>query len=209
VANKTLMAYIKSLKKPIFSTDELSRVSGKSRSAVSQGLSFLLRQGLITRVSHGLWYEGNVSPSLYLAVPYLLRKQRAYVSFTSALHIYGIIEQIPQSVTLASVAHTRKIRTAIGVFVVHRISPHFFKGFNWHKSGMDFLIAEPEKALADCFYVSAYKGKRFSYFPELYFPRDFSFSKVRNWIKEIKNPRVRIYAAKQLDEIIKIHGKSS
>jgi hypothetical protein len=64
--------------------------------------------------------------------------------------------------------------------------PFFFFGFNWKKDGEEFLIAEPEKALADCIYISTYKKKQFSNFPELYFPKEFSFKKVEKYLEKIK-----------------------
>jgi len=133
MSSKTLIAYIKELNKVVFRTEELVAISGKSSSVVSQGLNFLKTQGLVFKIYHGVWSFGNKLLNPYLVIPYILPKQRVYVSFTSALHLYGIIEQIPQSVTLASVAHTREIKTTVGVFMVHHLSPSFFFGFDWKK----------------------------------------------------------------------------
>jgi len=90
-------------------------------------------------------------------VPFLFPKQRAYVSFISALHLHGMLEQIPQIITLASTVHTRTIRTKLGVFYVHKVSPALFGGFVWYKEKGNFLIAKPEKALIDALYLSACK----------------------------------------------------
>jgi len=206
MSNKTLLAYIKELNKVVFRTEELVAISGKSSSVVSQGLNFLKTQGLVFKIYHGVWSFGNKLPNSYSVIPYILPKQRVYVSFTSALHLHGIIEQIPQSLTLASVAHTREIKTRVGVFMVHHLSPSFFFGFDWKKDGEEFLLADPEKALADCLYISAYKKKQFSFFPELYFPREFNFKKVKNYLKRIKNRKASIYALRKL-EIIKKESK--
>ena len=54
-----------------------------------------------------------------------------------------------------------------------------------------FLIAEPEKALVDCLYLSAQKKKQFGHFPELSFPKSFSFKKARGWAGEIPDKRLR------------------
>lgn len=130
---------------------------------------------------------GNEKISLYSVVQFLLPRHRAYVSFISALHLYGIIEQIPQGVTVVSTSHTNIIRTKLGTVFVHRIAPSFLKGFDWYKGNENFLIAEPEKALVDCFYLSARKKRQFGHFPELNFPAGFSFARAGNWAKEISN----------------------
>lgn len=202
------MFFIKKLHRPVFTTYELSSISGKSLSATTQALNFLQRQGFIFKIYRGIWAEVRdeyISP--YIVVPFLLPGQRAYVSFISALHLYGIIEQIPQVITVASTVHTKKIQTKIGTFSIHRIAPLFFDGFVWYKGDTNFLIAEPEKALVDCLYLSARKKKQFSYFPELYFPRTFSFKKAKEWVEKISNPKVSIYLQKKLDTIIKMQKK--
>lgn len=132
----------------------------------------------------------------------MFSRQRAYVSFLSALHLYGIIEQIPQVVTIASTAHTKILTTKIGTFSVHRIAPSFFTGFNWYQKTGNFLIAEPEKALVDCIYLSARRKKQFGYFPELHFPETFSFKKVREWVEKIPSPKISVYVRKKFESII-------
>lgn len=204
---RSILSTIKKLGKRIFTTHELSLASGKSLSAVTQSLNNLARDGAIVKIYRGVWAQeeaGAVSP--YAVISYLFPGHRAYVSFISALHLHGIIEQIPQVTTLASTAHARTIRTAIGVFYAHRITPSFFDGFGWYKGSGSFLIAEPEKAFVDSLYLSAYKKKRFGRFPELNFPDSFSFKKVKAWVNKIPSQKARAHVKKRLEEILKTHA---
>lgn len=199
---KSILGFIKKIGRPVFTTAELSAISGKSPSVTAQALNYLQKQGVVFKIYRGIWAEVTNKPiSPYSAIPFLFPSQQAYVSFTSALHLYGMIEQIPQVITLASTVHTRKITTRLGDFSVHQISPSFFDGFDWYKQEGDFLIAEPEKALADCLYLAGYKKKQFMHFPELYFPKSFSFKKTGNWIRKIPNFGVRSYAGQRLADI--------
>jgi predicted transcriptional regulator of viral defense system len=204
--NKTLAAYIGVLGQPVFTARELSAVSGRSASVVSQGLAFLEKQGLAVKVAHGVWASGGSMPSPYAVIPFILPRQRGYVSFTSALHLHGIIEQIPQVIALASVAHTREIHTGAGNYMVHHLAASFFTGFGWHKEG-GFLIAEPEKALVDCLYVSAFRNRQYSYFPELDFSGAFSFTKAAAWAELIKNRAALKHVLKRLAAIKKTAGR--
>lgn len=200
--NKSILSSIKQLHRPVFTTRELAMLSGKSLSATTQALNFLVKQGLIFKIYRGIW--GEVDSRLlsqYTVIPFLLPRHRAYVSFISALHLYGIIEQIPQVITLASTYHTKIIKTKIGVYSIHRIEPSFFSGFDWYKGTGSFLIAEPEKALVDCLYLSACKKKQFGYFPELYFPKSFSFKKAKAWVKKIPDPKIRTNVQRKLDNL--------
>lgn len=196
------MVYIKKLGRPVFTTHELITASGKSTSTIVQSLNRLVEQGLLFKIYRGVWAEaGDKRVSAYEIIPCLFPRQRVYVSFISALHLHGIIEQIPQTITLASMAHTSTIRTKAGVFAVHQINPAIFDGFDWYKGEGSFLIAEPEKALVDSLYLSSRKKKQFGHFPELHFPSDFSFKKAAQWVKRIPEEKIRLYVLKKLEAL--------
>jgi len=202
MVRKSILTFAKKLNRPVFTTREAAMLSGSSLSNASKMLKTLEKKGLVFKAARGIWAEtGNEKLSPYSIIPFLLTKNRAYVSFISALHLHGIIEQIPQEITLASTIHTKKIHTKVGTFFIHRISPSFFDGFDWYKGNGNFLIAEPEKALIDSFYLSARKKKQFSYFPELYFPKSFSFKKAARWVEKIPDPRIKSSVGKKLTEI--------
>lgn len=201
---RSIFLTIKKLQKQVFTTHEISSASGKSLSTTTQSLNNLVREGVIVKIYRGVWAEeGTSSISPYAVIPYLFPRHRAYVSFITALHLHGIIEQIPQVTTLASTIHARTIRTNFGTFDVHRIAPSFFDGFGWYKGGGNFLVAEPEKALVDSLYLSAYKKRQFSYFPELRFPKIFNFKKAKAWVDRIQSRITRAYVKKKLEDIMK------
>jgi predicted transcriptional regulator of viral defense system len=201
--NIPVLTIIKNLKRTIFTTREISSSGAGTLSNTVQALNHLARQGVLFKISKGIWGlqlgEDRISP--YAVVPYLLPNHRGYVSFISALHLYGIIEQIPQSITVASTGHTRVIKTKLGTYYIHRIAPEFFKGFVWYQEKGHFLIAEPEKALIDCIYLSVGKKKQFSYFPELRLSNSFNFGKAKKWAREIPNLKIRSSVLKKLERI--------
>ncbi|MBU1366937.1 MAG: hypothetical protein KKE55_05885 [Candidatus Omnitrophica bacterium] len=93
----------------------------------------------------------------------------------------------------------------MGVFSFHQLTPKFFSGFNWYNACLPdrqgsgkFMIAEPEKALVDSFYLSACRKKQFGYFPELFFPKSFSFKKVKQWALCIPDPKIRAHVFKKI-----------
>jgi len=199
---KSVLFTIGKLGKRIFTTREIAMVSGKSPSAVTQALNNLAREGVVGKIYRGVWTresEDTLSP--FTVIPYLFPEHRIYVSFISALHLHGIIEQIPQVTTLAATSHARKISTKIGVFQAYHITPSFFAGFGWYKGNGGFLIAEPEKALVDCLYLSAHKGKQFGHFPELNFPTSFSFKRAIAWADKIHSKPKCAYVGKMITAI--------
>lgn len=203
MSRQSILAFIKRLKQPVFTTNELSMISNRTQSVITQALNSLEKKGVVVKVYRGLWAEVTKEPlSPYMFIPKLFPMYCVYLSFTSALHLYGVVEQIPQVITLASMGHTRIIKTKIGIFSVHRIAPSFFKGFDWYKGSGNFLIAEPEKAFVDCLYLSARKKRQYGYFPELYFPRTFSFNKVKKWVDEIPDIKIRSYVQRKIKKIL-------
>lgn len=197
-----LIKFIRKLRRPVFTTRELSALSGKSLSTTSQGLRYLTGQAILIKIRRGLWADANSERlSAFSLVPFLAPGHRAYVSFLSALHFHGIIEQIPQVYTIASTAHSRTFRTPLGTFQVHRISPTLFAGFDWNGPDRGFLIATAEKALVDSLYLSAHRKKQYSHFPELDFPGSFSFAIARQWARRISAARVRSAVLHELDRL--------
>lgn len=198
-----IMVYIKELgRRSVFTTHELIGISGKSSSTIIQCLNRLVEQGLLIKIYRGLWAElGAEKLSPFEIIPYLFPRQRVYVSFISALHLHGIVEQIPQVITLASTSHTNTIRTKIGNFSVHQLAPAIFDGFDWYKGEGTFLIAQPEKALIDSLYLSSRRKKQFGHFPELHFSAEFSFKKAARWVERIPEEKIRLYVLERLKEL--------
>ena len=197
-----IMVFIRKLGRPIFTTREVVAVSARSSSTVVQCLDRLARQGLLVKLYRGVWADpGQRAISPFDVIPHLFHRQRVYVSFITALHLHGIVEQIPQTITIASLAHSRVIRTTAGVYSVHQISPNFFKGFDWYKGEGRFLIADPEKALIDSLYLSSRKKKQFGHFPELHFPKTFSFKTAAQWAKSIPEESIRLYVLNKLETL--------
>jgi predicted transcriptional regulator of viral defense system len=205
-----ILSFIRKLEHPIFTTHELTSISGRSQATVVQCLTRLERQGILKKVYRGVWIEpGRGDSSAFDIIPFLFPRQRVYVSFISALHLYGIVEQIPQVITLAALSHSRTIETSLGVYSVHQIKPDFFDGFDWYKKEGTFLIAEPEKALIDSLYLSSRKKKQFGYFPELHFPPEFRFKKAIEWGKRISEPAIRSYVLNKLEALKQLNVRQN
>ncbi len=188
---------IAKLNRSIFTTRDVSAISNTSLAATVQSLRQLERAGLIFKLKRGLWCDAQKDVSSFDVVPHLLPHQPLYVSFTSALHLHGAIEQIPQVITIAILSHSRTIRTSRSTYRLHQICKELFGGYDWYRGEGSFLIATPSKALVDCLYLSGRKGKAFSSFPEL----DFSVLKIKEmnrWAKLIPQLQIKNRVLKAL-----------
>lgn len=177
------LARLRALGKPVVTTDDAALILHAERSAATHTLKRLATAGLLKRIRHGLWATDlNLDPLLlpeYLTAPF-----PSYVSLQSALFFHGMVSQIPTVIYVASLAQTRKVRTSLGTFSIHRLSPSFFGGHESVKAS-GVRLATPEKALLDTLYLAPARSRLFAHHPEVDLPETFNHDRVRYWIRRI------------------------
>jgi len=182
------------LDRPVVETREAAARLGTSLSNASRILRASDDAGLVRQIRKGLWaLDPNLDP--FVVAPYLTAPFPAYISLWSALAHHDMIEQIPGSVFVVSLDRARKIRTSLGWFSVHHVTPELFTGFDG--SPDTGYVATPEKALFDSVYVRAPRGGR-AYFPELSLPSGFDETRIETWIARIAQPRLRTLVAREM-----------
>lgn len=152
-----------------FSTRAMAFQCGVPIETASRQLTRLSRAGAIVRITRGIWGQTQhpyFSP--FGAVSHLLGNEQGYVSFLSALHRRGVISQIPRVIHVATTGHSRKLVSPIGTYEFFQIHPRMFaSGIEQSEGRLPYLMATPEKALLDTFYLSSRKSKRFDRLPEI------------------------------------------
>jgi predicted transcriptional regulator of viral defense system len=181
---------------PVVETADAAALLRQSTTAAAQTLSRLARAGLVTRVRHGTWWlRPPVDP--YRLPPYLTAPLESYLSLHTALHLRGLVEQIPEVHYVASLARTQRIATVVGTFSIHHLAPEVFGGYEDAESGV--RLATAEKALFDVAYLSAGRSRLFTSLPELSLPRGFRRSELGRWLAKIPSERSRTLTARKLD----------
>lgn len=154
----------------IFTTREYANQVGLSMSAAAKRLARLSEKKLLTGVTKGVW--ANISHPYFhplSCVPYLLDKEQGYVSFLTALHLHGVISQIPKTIQVATTGRARSLDSPFDRYEFFQIKPELMQqGTDWSETRLPYLIATPEKALIDTLYLSTRKNRRFARLPELY-----------------------------------------
>lgn len=187
---------------PVFTTAAAARTAAVSRAAASRDLGVAESEGLIIRLKPGVWaFPSHPDFSPFAAVPYLVGGEQysgfGYVSLLSALALRGMIQQIPGTVHVMVAVQRRAIITPVARYEFHKIDESLFGGFTDFGSRFTFPLATPAKALFDTLLLSASRGRRFSYLPELRFPRAFSRREMEFWIAKIRSSRSRSAVAKR------------
>lgn len=142
----------KEMQKSIFSKQEAQLVAfDTAPSMLKLQLHQWVKSGDLVPVRRGLYAFSDsqvdkveIARALY---------SPCYVSLEYALNMYGLIPDVPFSITLVTPKTTRKFDTPYGQFVYRKIKKEAFFGFN-----LETLMADKEKALIDYLYLN---GKRF------------------------------------------------
>jgi len=175
----------------IFTTREYANNNRVSMPAASRRLLRMAGKNLLTRVTKGIW--ANTShPHFHplSCVPYLLGKEQGYVSFLTALHLHGLISQIPKTIQIATTGRGRMLESPLGRYEFFQIKPELMKqGANWSETHLPYLVSTAEKALLDTLYLSTRKNRRFARLPEVEFTQTtFRRREFERLMKELPIP---------------------
>lgn len=153
----------------VFTTREFASHVGISMSAATKRLSRLSEKEFLTRVTKGVWANtGHPYFHPLCCVPYLLGKEQGYVSFLTALHLHGVVSQIPKTIQVATTGRGRSLDSPVGRYEFFQIKPELMtQGVDWSESQLPYLVASAEKALLDTLYLATRKNRRFARMPEL------------------------------------------
>jgi predicted transcriptional regulator of viral defense system len=180
---------------PVVETSDAAALLRVSITAAAKTLARLSRAGLIERVRHGTWWLRPPVDPLRLP-PYLTAPLESYLSLQTALHLRGLIEQVPEVYYVVSLARTQRVVTCAGTFSVHHVAPEVFGGSEETDRGV--RLATAEKALFDVAYLSAGRSRLFTGLPELTLPRGFREAELRRWLARVPSERARTLTERRL-----------
>ncbi len=172
---------------PIFRVADVLKWFPETRKAnVLNQLNLWTKKGHIERLRKSLYVlkDYAVKDSFILAN---LLYAPSYISLETALHVYGMIPEIPFRTTSVTQRKTKMFSTQrYGTFQYHHIKPELFFGFQTVSSQnlYSYHIAFPEKALFDYLYLRAKAIENPGGFLRelrLSFPRQFSVQKLQEW----------------------------
>jgi hypothetical protein len=117
-----------------------------------------------------------------------------------------MVSQVPEVIYVASLAGTRRVKTTLGTFSIHRLAPTFFGGYEiLQESGV--RLATPEKALIDTLYLGPTRSRMFAHLPEIEIPKGFDRRKVQEWIVRIPSGPRRTSVERRLDRLLGPHRR--
>lgn len=199
MTSREAIARLRKLGVDVVETSDAAAALGQTIAAAAKTLSRLAAAGLVQKVRHGtFWINGDVDP--YRLAPLLTAPLESYLSLHTALHLHGLIEQIPEQLYAVTLARTQRIVTSAGTYSFHHVAPEVFGGYEDTDRGLK--LASPEKALFDFAYLSAGRSRLFTALPELELPKRFRRAELRRWLAKIPSARARSITESKLAEFL-------
>ena len=157
------------LRHAVFTTRHYAVLCDSRIDVASRQLARLASRGVLVRLTRGVWSQPEhprFTP--FAAVPWLLGNEQGYVSFLSAMHLHGLIAQIPGSVQVATTGHARCLATPVARYEFLQIQPSMMvEGMGASATEPPYNLATPPKALLDTLYMATRRGRRFASLPEV------------------------------------------
>ncbi|MBI2995539.1 MAG: hypothetical protein HYY52_02385 [Candidatus Melainabacteria bacterium] len=139
---------LQSLKKTYFTIQDLKKFYKNKKSSLKNLLSRWSKEEIIFPLNNA-YYCFDLEKLDYLNHACCLVKP-SYISFEYALNYYGLIEQVPQVITLATTNKHKFIYSGPYTYEYTKIKKELFFGYERIKG---YYIALPEKALLDTVYL--------------------------------------------------------
>lgn len=145
----------KSINKPYFSRQNLKLAD---IFIFNYQLSLWAKKGYLKQIKRGLYVFSDQIDKLSPQEISFLIYQPSYISTESALSYHGFIPEIVQSITAVTSKTTRQFNNYFGTFDYRHLKPTLSFGYLPIKTEFgQYLLAEPEKALLDYFYLNLAK----------------------------------------------------
>jgi len=142
--------------RPYFDLPTLLQLTGEKRQSVIVQLSRFQKQGKISPLRRGMYVFAGPFRKKTPAAVFLANRiySPSYLSFHWALWYYDIIPEHVFEYTNVTTRVPRTFKNEFGVFSYTHIKQSCFGGYRTAElDGSRFLVAEPEKALADLWYI--------------------------------------------------------
>ena len=153
---------LEKLKKDYYSVKDLERVLNMPIDSLRGQLTRWCKKGILIRVAKGIYAPYGTEIDVLKIANQIYYP--SYLSFESVLSRYGILSQVPYTLTFATPKRTKKIILNDTEVDFTKLSDKYYFGYVF-ENGIN--IASPEKALVDCLYLVS-KGKRVLNVDELY-----------------------------------------
>jgi len=174
---KEFLDKLKKINKDYYTLNDLAKISQQRREVLKVIIYRLVKSGKLIRIQRNFY----ILPEKVSEIEKIANQiyHPSYLSFESALALWGILSQIPYNLTFATILKSKSLIFENRKIEYRKLKKELFFGYNF-KNGV--YLAEPEKALLDTFYLASL-GKLKINFSQLDYLK-INKKKFLNWLKK-------------------------
>lgn len=146
-----LITVLKRLDKNYYTIADLKKITRLPLNSLYVTLARLVKNKSLIRLTSGVYIASENYDKIEIIANTLY--QPSYLSFESALSRYGVLSQIPFSLSFATTKKSLRRKLADVSIEYRKIQPPLFFGYEKQES---LYIATPEKALLDTLYLVSF-----------------------------------------------------
>lgn len=188
---------------PLIHSEYVVRRANEPAQVVRNQLNRWANKGLLVRLRRGVYTLNDNDRKADVSRMYIANQiyVPSYVSMESALSFYGFIPEKVESVTSVSTLKTMRFSNLLGQFVYQHVLPRAFRGFkNAGSAPGQFLIAEPEKAVADFLYLNL---RQFGRHPERTLVQSYRFQNLEELNRDRFLEYGELFQSKKLKRVMR------
>jgi len=153
-----LITQLKKTNKSIFRIRDAMRILDKDEKAAADLLSKLVKRGILSRLKAGLFMivpieaEKNYLENRYVIAGEIMRPNRYYISYASAMAIHGLTTQPVLNVQISSSVRKKEMTVADIKFSFYRVKPSDYFGIEekWVTKQERASVSDLERTIVDC-----------------------------------------------------------
>ena len=174
---KEFLDKLKKINKDYYTLSDFTKISKQRREVLRVILCRLVKSGKLIRIQRNFY----ILPEKISEIEKIANQiyYPSYLSFESALALWGILSQIPYNLTFATILKSKSLNFEGRKIEYRKLKKELFFGYIF-KNGL--YLAEPEKALLDTFYLASL-GKLKINFKNLDYTK-IQKRKFLNWLKK-------------------------
>lgn len=193
----TIQQKLKEINKSYYSTADLGKILNQESTTLRVTIHRLLEKKILLSIQRGIYVLPENIEKLDQIISQIYFP--AYLSFETALARYGILNQIPYTLSFASAKKSKKFQIGELTIEIKKIKKELFFGYTQQKN---LYLAWPEKALLDQLYFVSIGKAKLDY-DELNL-HELSRTKFLQWSKKFPTPTQKL-----AKELVKQFGKIS
>ncbi len=173
---KELLQKLRTIPKTYFSIADIRKFYEGNLNSLPVILNRMVKRGVLTKIRRG-YFTFDLNQVDFEEFAGVIKKP-SYISLEYALYHHGLIDQIPEKITLVTTGKPQTLINNGKILEYSHLKKELFFGYEIVKN---FLIARKEKAILDELYLISLKKRSFNIDPDWF--KNIDRKLFKKWLR--------------------------